>query len=103
MVVLFVLFVIVVVRLLVLVVSGPGLVVASTDSLIKAKLMQTQRINGTVQMEHYTPRVDTLAPLVLPQIDNGYLTETHKNKLIRQNHIYCPMTNGQRPILNFCQ
>lgn len=50
---------------------------ASTDSLIKAKLMQTQRINGTVQMEHYTPRVDTLAPLVLPQIDNGYLTETH--------------------------
>lgn len=49
---------------------------SSTDSLLKARLMQNQRINGTVQLEHYTPRIDGLAPLVLPTIDQGYQTDT---------------------------
>lgn len=41
-----------------------------TDNLNRNKLAQTQRINGSIQLDHYiTPRSDHLAPLVLPSLD----------------------------------
>lgn len=60
---------------------NPNPLYSSHESLLKARLMQTQRINGAVQMELYTPRGDTLAPLSLPQFDTNNHLDTHVDSI----------------------
>lgn len=60
---------------------NPNPLHSSHESLLKARLMPGQRINGAVQMELYTPRGDMLAPLSLPQIDPSHHVDTHVDSI----------------------